>query len=203
MVKNTSTEQNILESAIVVFQQRGFDGARMQEIADHAGINKALLHYYFRSKEKLFEAVFNNTIKQIGPALRRFISDDIPLEIKIWKFVDNYIEVIKKYPQMPLFILNEINTNPKRIIDQLNFGSYLDSHKLENQLQEEYDKGDIIMVDIRHFIVNVIGMTIFPFAGKLIIQKNLGIKDESWDQFIEERKKIIPETIMNWIKTKN
>lgn len=203
MVKSSNTEQTILDAAITIFLQKGFDGARMQEIADRAGINKALLHYYFRSKEKLFAAVFENTIKQIGPALITFINEDIPLEVKIWKFVDHYIDLVKKFPNMPLFILNEINANPERIVRHLDFGEYVDFSKLEAQLRDQHEAGHIIKVDIRHFVVNLIGMTVFPFAGKPIIQKNLGIAPENWDQFIEERKKIIPETIMNWIRTKN
>lgn len=200
MVKNKNTEEKILESAREIFTHKGFEGARMQEIADHAGINKALLHYYFRGKEKLFAAVFKNTILQIGPALSAFFNEDIPLEVKVWKFVDNYLELIKKFPQMPLFIMNEISTNPERILQQLNFEAYLDFQKLEKQLMEEYEKGHIVKVDIRHFIVNIIGLTVFPFAAKIIIQKNLGIKEEDWLQFIEERKKVIPQTIMSWIK---
>jgi TetR/AcrR family transcriptional regulator len=202
MVKNKNAEEKILESAREIFVQRGFEGARMQEIADHAGINKALLHYYFRGKERLFMAVFKNTIQQIEPALSAFFNEEIPLEVKIWKFVDNYLELIKKLPQMPLFIMNEISTNPDRILRQLNFEAFIDFHKLENQLLEEHEKGHIIKVDVRHFIVNIIGLTVFPFAAKLIIQKNLGINEEDWNRFIEERKKVIPQTIMSWIKIK-
>lgn len=203
MVKSKNTETKILDSAWEVFIQKGFEGTRMQEIADHAGINKALLHYYFRNKERLFTAVFENTIRQIGPALSAFMNEDIPLEIKVWKFVDNYLEMIKKFPQMPLFIMNEISSNPERILQNLNFEEYIDFHNLETQLQEEYEKGHIIKVDIRHFIVNIIGLTVFPFAAKIIIQKNLRIKEKDWLDFIEERKKVIPQTIMSWIKKAN
>jgi AcrR family transcriptional regulator len=175
----------------------------MQEIADHAGINKALLHYYFRSKEKLFGAIFTDTLQQIGPALFSFFNEEIPLEVKVWRFVNNYVELIKKYPRLPLFILNEISTNPERIITHLKFSDFIDFKKLENQLREEHEKGNIIDVDVRHFIVNILGMTVFPFAARIIIQKNLGIGDEEWNHFTENRKKVIPETIMNWIKIKN
>ncbi len=203
MVNSKNTEKKILESARIIFIQRGFDGTRMQEIADHAGINKALLHYYFRSKAKLFEAIFLDTIQQLGPSLAALFTADIPLEVKIWKFVDDYIELIKKYPQLPSFILNEINVNPGRILEYLRFTDLFDYEKLTSQLQNEHKKGNIIQVDMKHFVVNIIGMTIFPFIGKFIIQKNLKIDESSWEQFIEERKKIIPETIMNWIKGNN
>jgi AcrR family transcriptional regulator len=203
MAKHKNTEEIILESAREIFVHKGFEGARMQEIADHAGINKALLHYYFRSKEKLFTAIFRNTLQKIGPTLLALFNEDIPLEVKVWKFVDGYLEIIKKYPQLPLFIMNEISTNPDRILKHLNFKSFLDYKRLALQLQDEHQKGNIIKVDVKHFIINILGMTIFPFAAKIIIQKNLGIKEKEWYPFIDERKKVIPETIMNWIKIKN
>jgi len=203
MVKSRNTEEKILDSARAIFIKRGFDGARMQEIADHAGINKALLHYYFRSKEKLFDAIFSDTFQQLGPSLAALFSSEIPLEVKIWKFVEDYIEVIKKYPQLPSFIINEINVNPERILDHLKFSDFFDYEELKSQLQDEYEKGHIIKVDMEHFVVNILGLTIFPFVGKLIIQKNLKIDEASWEQFIEDRKKVIPVTIMNWLKVNN
>ncbi len=201
MVKNKNTEETILESAREIFIKKGFDGARMQEIADHAGINKALLHYYYRNKENLFAAIFENTLRQISPHIMDLFNDEIPLEVKVWKFVDNYIELIRKYPRLPLFILNEINVNPGRILEYLKFTDLVEFDKLEKQLSEEHKKGNIIKVDVKHFIVNILSLTIFPFAGKLIIRKNLQIDDRAWEEFIEERKKVIPETIMNWIRT--
>jgi TetR/AcrR family transcriptional regulator len=200
MVKSKNTEVTILDSAREIFMQKGFEGARMQEIADHAGINKALLHYYYRSKEKLFAAVFNDLLNQIKPALLTFINEEIPLEVKIWKFVDGYVELIKRFPRMPLFIINEISVDPERIIRHLHFSSFLDLNKLEKILADEQEKGKIIKVDVRHFIVNIIGLTVFPFAAKIIIQKNLNIQDDEWLQFIEDRKKVIPETIMGWLR---
>jgi TetR/AcrR family transcriptional regulator len=199
MVKNKNTEETILDSAREIFMQKGFEGARMQEIADHAGINKALVHYYFRNKEKLFAAIFKDILQQIGPALLTFISEDIPLEIKIWKFVDHYIELIKKFPRMPLFIINELSVNPDRIIRHLQFSNFMDFNKLQKILSEEHEKGKIIRVDVRHFIINIISLTVFPLAAKIIIQKNLNIQDDEWHQFIEDRKKVIPETIMGWL----
>ncbi|MBS0000658.1 MAG: TetR family transcriptional regulator [Cyclobacteriaceae bacterium] len=200
MVKSKNTEEKILDSAREIFMMKGFEGARMQEIADHAGINKALLHYYFRSKEKLFASIFNKILSQIGPAMLTFINEEIPLEVKIWKFVDSYLELMKKFPRMPLFIINEISINPERIIGHLNFSDFLDLRKLEKILHDEHGKGRIIAVDVKHFIVNIIGLTVFPLAAKIIIQRNLQIQNDEWHQFIEERKKVIPETIMGWLK---
>jgi AcrR family transcriptional regulator len=200
MVNILNTEDKILEAAKEIFISKGFDGARMQEIADLADINKALLHYYFRSKDKLFKAVFEDTLHQIGPVIFNFFNEIMPLEVKIWKFVDNYIEIIKKNPKLPLFLLNEIRVNPERVLHYLNIESFFDVNSLQDQLDKETLSRGSAQVDVRHFIVNIISLTIFPFIGKPIMQKTLNIQDTDWEDFLDERKKIIPITIMNWIR---
>ena len=200
MVNKVNTEQRILDAAMEVFIAKGFDGARMQEIADLADINKALLHYYFRSKDKLFEAVFLETLLRIGPMVLSFVNEPIPLEVKIWKFVDDYIEIIKNNPKLPLFILNEIHVNPDRVLNFLNIGAFLDTDVLQEQLNKETELNNLGQVDVKHFVVNILSMTIFPFIGKPIMQKTLQIKEDDWEKFLDERKRIIPQTIMNWMK---
>jgi len=200
MVNKINTEDRILKAAKEVFIAKGFDGARMQEIADTAEINKALLHYYFRNKDKLFEAVFEESLLQIGPMVLSFVNEPIPLEVKIWKIVDEYIEIIRKNPKLPLFILNEIHVNPDRVLSFLNISAFLDTAVLQDQLNMETDENDLKRIDVKHFVVNILSMTIFPFIGKPIMQKTLKIEDDDWEEFLEERKRIIPQTIMNWIK---
>jgi AcrR family transcriptional regulator len=200
MVNKANTEKRILDASMEVFIAKGFDGARMQEIADIAEINKALLHYYFRSKDKLFEAVFEETLQRIGPMVLSFVNEPIPLEVKIWKFVDEYIEIIKKNPKLPLFILNEIRVNPNRVLRFFNLDTLFDTQVLQDQLNKETDIHNHNRIDVRHFVVNILSMTIFPFIGRPIMQKTLNIQDESWEEFLEERKRVIPETIMNWLK---
>ena len=199
MVNKISTEERILDAAMEVFIAKGFDGARMQEIADIAEINKALLHYYFRSKDKLFEAVFKETLLRIGPLVLSFVNEPIPLEVKIWKFVDEYIEIIKKSPKLPLFVLNEIHVNPERVLSFLNIDAFLDTDVLQEQLNKETGV-TLNQIKVKHFVVNILSMTIFPFIGKPIMQKTLKIKEDDWEKFLEERKRIVPQTIMNWIR---
>jgi AcrR family transcriptional regulator len=200
MVNKVNTEKRILDAAKEVFIAKGFDGARMQEIADIAEINKALLHYYFRNKDKLFKAVFEETLLQIGPLVLSFVNEPMPLEVKIWKFVDDYIEIIKNNPKLPLFILNEIHVNPDRVLNFLNIGTFLDTKVLQDQLNKETEVSKLNRIDVKHFVVNILSMTIFPFIGKPIMQKTLKIKEDDWEKFLEERKSVVPQTIMNWIK---
>src|SRR5690606_40702738 len=107
-----STEEKIFEAAFKVFQSKGFTGARMQEIADEAGINKAMLHYFFRSKEKLFEAVFMKAFGKLAPQINEIFNSDDDLFEKIRKFTASYITFVIEYPFLPQFIIQEMNNNP-------------------------------------------------------------------------------------------
>lgn len=109
------TEDRIFESATEVFIEKGMDGARMQDIANHAGINKALLHYYYRTKERLFEAVFEKMAKLIFSRFAPVLDENASLEDKIRFFFREHISFLQKNPRLPAFILNEINRNPARI----------------------------------------------------------------------------------------
>ena len=112
MDKIENTEEKILEAAKQVFQIKGLAGARMQEIADVAGINKALLHYYFRTKEKLFTVIFRFALKELQPQVIGILNSDLSLEDKIRAFVEKYLNIIKKNPSLPQFVINQLNQNP-------------------------------------------------------------------------------------------
>ena len=113
--RHHSTEKDILEAAKRVFQIKGMYGARMQEIADEAGINKAMLHYYFRSKDKLFDAVFQDAAKNFFSKIRELLNVDKPLLEKIEYFVENYVELLLQNSFIPAFIITEVHQNPDRI----------------------------------------------------------------------------------------
>lgn len=110
------TETRILEAAKKVFIRKGLDGSRMQEIANEAGINKALLHYYFRSKQKLFEAVFSYAFIKFLPKVTEVLNADMPFLKKIEIFIDNYIDLLIENPFLPIFILNELYRQPEKLI---------------------------------------------------------------------------------------
>ncbi len=110
-----SAERKILEASKRIFQRKGMYGARMQEIADEAGINKALLHYYFRSKDKLFDAVFQDAAKSFFSKIRELINVEKPLFEKIEYFVEQYLELLMKNSFIPVFIISEVHQNPDRI----------------------------------------------------------------------------------------
>ncbi len=199
---NTNTEQSILEAAKIVFVKKGMEGARMQEIADEAGINKALLHYYYRSKDKLFNAVFKETFFKLLPNLVDLLKSDISLFEKIRLFVQNYIDIINANPLLPSFIIHELSRNPEFVITLIK-SSGVNPVYFVNQVQEEIEKGTIEPIKPLHLIVNMLSMCIFPFVARPILQDVIFNKDkQQYEIFIQERKKEVSDFIINSIKKK-
>lgn len=197
-----TTEENILEAAKKVFHKKGFDGARMQEIADEAGINKSLLHYYFRSKEKLFEAIFQDAFKQFLPKIGEALISNKSLFEIITLFVNAYIEMLIKNPYLPVFVVNEINRNPDKIIDIIK-NSGVNPIKLESIIMSEIEKGTIININPKHLIINILSMCVFPILTRPIITGFLFNNDTALVQkFIEERKSQVTSFVINSIKLK-
>ena len=200
--QDKSTEKKILEAAKIVFLEKGFDGSRMQEIADNAGMNKALLHYYFRSKDKLFDAIFKEAFQQFIPHVAEVMSSDKPLLKKIELFVEIYISMLSENPHLPIFILHEINRCPEQLVNTIkNFG--IQPELLIESIQKEIKKGTIRKIDPRQLIVNLIGLCIFPFAARPIIQRIIFENDDmQFDKFLKARKKEVADFIINSISIK-
>ncbi len=187
------TEHKILEAATRVFMIRGKAGTSMQDIADEAGINRTLLHYYFRNKDRLFDAIFENLLHKVFPVIVSIFISDIPLFRKIELVTEKYIDLLKDKPYLPAFILQEISLNPDRlfsVVQGAGFDRTAASKYLEKQLAEEGITG----MDPRHFIANFLGMVIFPFIARpMFMRIGFDNKQEDYVHFLEERKKVIPE----------
>lgn len=198
--KDLNTEQKILNAARVVFVKKGMDGTRMQAIADEAGINKALLHYYFRSKDKLFQAIFRETLMTILPNIVQLLNSDLPLFDKVRQFTENYFDLFTEKPYMPMFILHELGRNPERIVDFIST-SGIKPDLIVQQINNEIGEGKIKQVDPYHFIVNMLALCIFPFVASPIIKEILFENDETlFKEFIEQRRKEVPEFLIKAIK---
>jgi TetR/AcrR family transcriptional regulator len=197
-----STEEKIFEAAFKVFQSKGFTGARMQEIADEAGINKAMLHYFFRSKEKLFEAVFMNAFGKLALQVNEIFNSEEPLFEKIEKFVDSYISFVMEYPFLPQFIIQEMNNNPEFVTKFLKDEKRPDPSKLLKQIENEIKLGNIKSMHPKQLLLDIFSMTVFPFAAQNLIKGIINISNEEFFQLMEERKKHIATQIINAIKKK-
>lgn len=199
--KDNSTEEKILEAARKVFVRKGMFGARMQDIADEAGINKALLHYYFKNKEKLFEKIFIEAASKLFSKVNEIVASDIPFFTKIEQFCDQYITVVLENPYLPLFVLNEINQDPTFFKKKLQGnGTGPKAKRFMEQIAEEVKKGTIREISPLHLFLNLISMTIFPFVSKPMLQMNVGLGEEQFRMAMEQRKKEIPKFIIDSIK---
>jgi len=196
------TENKILEAARAVFLKKGLDGARMQEIADEAKISKALLHYYFRTKERLFDAIFRSVFMALFPKVSQIIDEKLSAEEVIRKFIYLYIGMLKKHPYVPVFIIREINRDPDAI---LKFISEVElwpmAQKFTEMMNNEIAEGRYRTINTKHIVINIISMCVFPVLAQPIV-KNIVFKDEytSYENFMDERAEIIIDFVLNSIR---
>ncbi|HUX58848.1 MAG TPA: TetR/AcrR family transcriptional regulator [Bacteroidales bacterium] len=198
--KDRQTEEKIFDAATIVFEEQGLSGARMQNIADHAGINKSLLHYYFRTKDHLFDAVFTKLAKKMFSKFTPIFEKDLTLEDKIRFFFREHITFMQHNPRLPAFIINEINHNPQRIKNLLKNIEFSDIWiKILEQHKDEIQKYNITEETIPQIMTTIASLSVFPFAAKGIIEaifENFGI---DFDKYIEERKEFAAEFIIKAI----
>ncbi len=196
-----TTEEKILLAAKKVFIHKGMSGARMQDIADEAGINKAMLHYYFRNKQKLFEVIFLEAAEKLFPAINEVFESDTPLFEKIENFCDRYISIMSENPFLPLFVLNEISRDPVTFFSKI-WGKQTvpRPHKFLEQIEREVKKGNIMRISPIQLLMNLVSMTIFPFVAKEMFKFNMQIDEMQFRAIMEQRKKEIPKFIIQSIK---
>ncbi|SFQ38516.1 TetR/AcrR family transcriptional regulator [Hymenobacter arizonensis] len=199
-LQKRSTEELILEAAQAVFLEKGLAGARMQEIADRAGINKALLHYYFRSKEKLSALIIERAIGVILPRVMAVLDTDMELFDKIRLVVDTYLTFVSRNSFLPLFIVNEVNRNPhfffRAVVEKER--NHLD--KFRRQVEEAVAQGRIHPISPAQLFMNVMSLVIFPFLGKPIIQVGLGLSDKDFKREMEHRRTEVAEFVIRAIR---
>ncbi|CAH0310085.1 putative HTH-type transcriptional regulator YttP [Pedobacter sp. Bi27] len=187
-----STEEKIKEAARVVFTKKGYAGTKTRDIAEEAGLNLALLNYYFRSKEKLFEIVMMEKVKQlfsfIAPALN---DEETSLDEKLELIASSYIDMLIKNPDLPIFVLSEIRNNPESFGKMIQSKGYVLKTHFIQQLAEQ--KKDINPIQ---FLLNFMSMMIFPFIAKPILTVAGPVNDETFTQLLKERKALIPK----WMK---
>ena len=198
--QDRETEERILAGARAVFLRRGMSGARMQEIADEAGVNKALLHYYFRSKEKLSLAVFQAAAGQLLPRLFMILNSDASLEEKVRGVVATELEFCESHPYLPGYVASEINYHPELVLQVFGERGPLPVAKLRAQLEEEAAAGAIRPIAAEQFIANLMSLVMFPFIARPVLQFMLGLEGEGFGGFIEERKATLAEFFLRGLR---
>jgi TetR/AcrR family transcriptional regulator len=192
MKKLTQTsEEKILDAAKNVFMKYGLYGSRMQDIADTAGINKALLHYYFRSKEKLFDRIFENALHKYFESINVFTDSTLPVKEQIFKYVENSIDFYAEYPQITIFIINEMSISPDLFQKKIQAIKKEKNIKMIEALEKAIAKGEIKKIDTTLFFINLQSLCSYPFIAKPIFKYSLKANNKDYDKdFSPEKLKI-------------
>ncbi len=194
-----NTEKKILEAAREVFTTKGLDGARMQDIADKAGINKALLHYYFRSKEMLFQKIFLEKGRDLVTVLEYTVSTSVSVREKVVMLIDLEFEKLEQEPLMPLFVINEINRTPEKVLQVPEIKECkIHLRKLAEQVEAEKRKGKIHKdVHFQDIVTDIMSMMHFPRIAKNLLAEVLYDGDkENYDRALLRRKEHIKELVL-------
>lgn len=200
MVLQTETEEKIIASAEKLFYQKGKSGTSMQDIADDAGINRTLLNYYYRSKDQLFEAVFRKAMGTFVPNLAAMLQSDMPFQDYVPVLVETVIDAMISNPQIPIFVLQELSSNPERmpqIIKEMGIDPSLAIKKME----KDGHVPEVYGMEPRQVILNILSLCIFPFAARSVVTEILFNADnEAYLDAMKERKKILPGMVKQFMK---
>lgn len=200
MAEEKDTEEKIFEAARQVFLEHGTARARMQEIADEAGINKALVHYYFRSKDRLSEAVFQEAAGHFVPRIFGMLTGDQPLEDKVEAIIHEYTGFLSENPHLPGFVIHEINHHPERAQQFVRSIGTPDLEPLQKQLEQHVEAGAIRPMCVEQFVVNLIALCVFPFVARPMVELLFGLEGDAFDDFIAQRKEELPSFFLNALR---
>lgn len=199
-----STEARILQAAEKEFFEKGYAGARTASIAEAAGVTHAMLHYYFRTKDKLFEQIVAGKINMLGDIILSAIGDDnLPLEERIRQGVERHFDFIAANRDLPRFIVNEVLSRPNHIeIMKRNALHIVNSllGSLQGEIDEYASRGLCRKVDARMLLIDIVSLNVFPFMAAPIVYSAIGDSYSNYDEFLAMRKKENVETILNKLK---
>ncbi len=200
---DSSTEERIKHAARKLFTQKGYAATKTRDIAEESGINLALLNYYFRSKEKLFQLIMQESLQEfIQGIVQTFNDEKMSIDKKIELLADHYISMLMRYPDLPLFILSELRSHPEKSASQFTEKLGLARSSFIQQIQQAMKAGKIADVHIAHVMANLMGLMVFPFVGAPMLKKFSGVNDKQFMELMEERKKLIPVWFKAMMKSK-
>ena len=198
MKEDQTTETKIKEAARSIFLRKGYEATRTRDIAEASGINLALLNYYFRSKKKLFDQIMNESLHTFLGVIFTILNDpDSSIREKISAFVDTYINMLQANPNLPIFILSEIRTNPEEFVKKMEIKEKLMGSIFKQQFFEEVRCGTIhLQINPIHILFNLSSLIVFPFIASPLVKEMANLDDESFQELMQERRTLIP----GWIE---
>lgn len=199
MAADQSTEEKIFEAARTVFLRQG-PQARMKDIAEEAGITQSLLHYYFRSRDRLFEAVFQKEAARLIPREIGILNSNLSIEEKVRTLVADYLAFLQENPHLPSFVAYEINYHPERLEAFLGNVEKPDMQKLRDQLQARAADGSMRPIRPEQFLVNLLSLCVFPFIARPMLHAMLGLDEQRFRVFVEERANELADFFLNALR---
>jgi AcrR family transcriptional regulator len=197
-----STEQKIKKAALKLFTQKGFAATRTRDISDEAGINLALLNYYFRSKEKLFELVMAEILQKFFSGIVEIFNDEgTSLDEKMNIFVSRYTALLKERPELPVFIFHELRMHPQKLASRVGLSNVFKSFFFK-QLSIEMDRKKIAHIHPLHYVLNMLGMCVFPFIAAPLLKQVAGLDAKTFEAIVDERKVLVPKWMKSILNTK-
>lgn len=202
MARSKNTEQKIFEAATELFLEKGVDRTSVREIAARADINLALMNYYFRSKENLFDAIFSQLVKTNTRKLIKILDSDLGLEEKIRQYVGVYIDMLSENPLLVSFVMSILHRSRDRITEMKAVSSLYSTDKFALQIIEEGKKGNIRRTDPTQLYVDMLSLIAFPFAIKSLVMDKRTFTEEEFAAFIKDRKERIPDMLIESLRVK-
>ena len=201
-IDDGSTEQKIKEAARKLFTEKGFDAVKTRDIAEEAGLNLALLNYYFRSKEKLFDLImvenFEQFIQQLIPV---FGDERLTLEERMVQITGRYIDMLKSNPDLPFFIMNQMKGDSSKLLGLREKMASVREAFIQNH-GKSMSGGNATQANVAHFMMNYMGLIIFPFIARPMLMKVNGLSKKEFDELMEERKQMVPVWLNAIMKAK-
>jgi TetR/AcrR family transcriptional regulator len=201
--KTKPTEEAILDAAMKVFTRRGYAAARTAEIAREAGINRALLHYYYRDKETIFNLIFETRFHEFFSGVFIIFQSDVDLESKIHELINHEINTFSKHPHLAQFVIGEIAQHPERLVEyakKLNLNPQLAIQTFEKQVLAAVEAGRIRNIEGRQLLMNIMSLCIYPFVARPIIRTVMEVDEARFSEMMQVRKTELFEFILNAIK---
>lgn len=200
MKRDETTEEKIKETARLMFIKKGFVGTKTRDIAKEAGINLALVNYYFRSKKQLFKQIMMESLKSFFASVVEIFNDPkSSIEEKFTQLSDRYIEKLSNHPDIPMFILTEIRSDPQTFLSEMLHNIQIHETVIFKQIAEKMGKEQAKKIHPFHIMMNLMGLILFPFIAKSMVQHVVGLQDDEFAGMMEQRKKMIPIWIMQMI----
>ncbi|MVM30909.1 TetR family transcriptional regulator [Spirosoma sp. HMF4905] len=195
----SSTEEKIKDAARKVFLEKGFEGATTRDIAKEAGLNCALMNYYFRSKEKLFATVFEEMLQLFFQGMTTVLHKPISLKEKLVELIEHDFQTFKSNPSLCIFILNELHRAPDHLVNIIQAAKTQAALLFEQQLKEAIDQGIVRPVNTHHVLSLLLSNTQFIFLGKALTMNTWQMNEDDFNTYAEDHKQLITQMIVNFL----